>query len=149
MAADEEWFKGGRAGRGRLPFAELQPALNRYAPVRKARDKLSHGQLTWVMDKDGNTDPQAAQLMYKGWKAKMDRDRVTVADLQAMISNAKFCFGSSSISTWGPRRDPKDRCQRKFLAGNKLPNPQSGSARAYGETLTPGARNGIPLSTHC
>ncbi|WP_086996945.1 hypothetical protein [Rhizobium sullae] len=75
----------------KLPFAELQPTLNRYAAARKARDKLSHGQLTLVMDKDGKIDPQAAQLMYKSWKAKGDwiMERVTVADLQAVISDGE------------------------------------------------------------
>lgn len=86
-------FDAGQA-KLKLPFTDLRPTLSRYAAARRARDKLSHGQLTLVMDKEGNIDPQAAQLKYKSWKAKGDWivERVTVADLQAMISDGEVLF---------------------------------------------------------
>lgn len=64
-----------------------------------------------AMDKDGNIDLQAAQLVYKSWKAKGDwiAERLIVADLKAMISDAEVLYWEFFDITMGSRRDPKDR----------------------------------------
>lgn len=130
--------------KSKLSFAELEPTLNRYAAARTARNRFSHGQLTLVMDKEGRIDPEAAQLMYKSWKAKaahvapdgdplcfaqllsssaghIDRDRFAVCawkqfDDVPIAGNPPARLGAKTASSSAPMLSPRRSMAIGFAA---------------------------------